>query len=118
MATSLILTSLPRDASSALSSAGTFPNAKVTVNFKPVGSAPLLNRQVVTITSTQRFETVVGWLRKRLKVTEKESVFLYVNSSFAPSLDEVVGNLHRVSRNSDEVGNDLKDEADILEIVL
>jgi hypothetical protein len=30
-------------------------------------------------------------------VGEKESVFLYVNSSFAPSLDEVVGNLHRVS---------------------
>jgi ubiquitin-like protein ATG12 len=26
-----------------------------------------------------------------------ESVFLYVNSSFAPALDEVVGNLHRVS---------------------
>lgn len=26
-----------------------------------------------------------------------ESVFCYVNSSFAPSLDEVVGNLHRVS---------------------
>jgi hypothetical protein len=40
---------------------------------------------------------VVGWLRKKLRVGEKESVFLYVNSSFAPSLDEVVGNLHRVS---------------------
>ena len=26
-----------------------------------------------------------------------DSVFLYVNSSFAPALDEVVGNLHRVS---------------------
>ncbi|EPE25574.1 Ubiquitin-like protein [Glarea lozoyensis ATCC 20868] len=95
MATSLILTALPHDATTALATAGTFPNAKVTVNFKPVGSAPLLNRAVVTISSTQRFETVVGWLRKRLKVTEKESVFLYVNSSFAPSLDEVVGNLHR-----------------------
>ena len=26
-----------------------------------------------------------------------DSVFLYVNSSFAPALDEIVGNLHRVS---------------------
>jgi ubiquitin-like protein ATG12 len=31
-----------------------------------------------------------------LRVSERESVFLYVNSSFAPALDEVVGNLHRV----------------------
>ncbi len=28
---------------------------------------------------------------------EMDSVFLYVNSSFAPALDEIVGNLHRVS---------------------
>ena len=28
---------------------------------------------------------------------EMDSVFLYVNSTFAPALDEVVGNLHRVS---------------------
>lgn len=26
-----------------------------------------------------------------------DSVFLYVNSTFAPALDEIVGNLHRVS---------------------
>lgn len=25
-----------------------------------------------------------------------DSVFLYINSSFAPALDELVGNLHRV----------------------
>lgn len=57
----------------------------------------MLQKPVVTITSTQRFETVVGWLRRKLKVGEGESVFLYVNSAFAPALDEVVGNLHRVS---------------------
>jgi ubiquitin-like protein ATG12 len=31
-----------------------------------------------------------------LKVAENESVFLYINSTFAPALDEVVGNLWRV----------------------
>ncbi len=49
------------------------------------------------ISSTQRFEAVVAYLRRVLKVGERDSVFLYVNSSFAPALDEVVGNLHRVS---------------------
>ena len=40
---------------------------------------------------------MVAYLRKVLRVGNGESVFLYVNSSFAPALDEVVGNLHRVS---------------------
>lgn len=96
LASSMILTALPRDAASALSSAGEFAKAKVTVRFKPVGSAPMLRQQVCRISSTQRFEAVVAYLRRVLKVTDTDSVFLYVNSSFAPALDEVVGNLHRV----------------------
>ena len=51
------------------------------------------------ISSTQRFEQVVAYLRRVLRVGDAESVFLYINSSFAPALDEVVGNLHRVSNN-------------------
>lgn len=97
MASSMVLTALPRDASSALANAGEFPNPKVMVHFKPVGSAPMVPKQVVKVSSTQKFETVVGWVRKKLKVAPTDSVFLYVNSSFAPALDEVVGNLHRVS---------------------
>lgn len=47
--------------------------------------------------SAQRFEFVVRFLRRRLQVAEAESVFCYVNSVFAPGLDEGVGNLWRVS---------------------
>lgn len=36
------------------------------------------------------------FLRKRLKLADHDSVFCYVNSVFAPSLDEGVGNLWRV----------------------
>ena len=50
--------------------------------------------------SSQRFEFVVKFLRKRLQVKESESVFCYVNSVFAPGLDEGVGNLWRVSLSS------------------
>jgi len=69
----------------------------VTVRFKAVGSAPILKQQVCRINATQRFEAVVAYLRRVLKCGPQDSVFLYVNSTFAPALDEIVGNLHRVS---------------------
>lgn len=40
---------------------------------------------------------MVAYLRRVLKLGPGDSVFLYVNSCFAPSLEEVVGNLHMVS---------------------
>ena len=40
---------------------------------------------------------MVAYLRRVLKCGPTDSVFLYVNSTFAPALDEIVGNLHRVS---------------------
>jgi ubiquitin-like protein ATG12 len=96
MASSVILSTLPRDATTALSTAAEFPKPKVTVHFKAVGSAPELKRKLCQISSTQRFEVVVAYLRRTLKVGDMDSVFLYINSSFAPALDEIVGNLHRV----------------------
>lgn len=97
MSASTMLLSLPRDATTALAAAGAFPQEKVVVRFKPVGSAPPLRRELVKVLSAQKFETVVGYLRRTLKVQDTESVFLYVNNTFAPALDEVVGNLWRVS---------------------
>ncbi|POS82189.1 hypothetical protein EPUL_005687, partial [Erysiphe pulchra] len=103
LASSSHLTHLPIDVTNALSTIGEFPKKKVTVYFTPVGSAPTLrqnvrSRELRTVfknTSTQRFEVVVSYLRRTLRITENESIFVYVNSSFAPALDEVVGNLHR-----------------------
>jgi ubiquitin-like protein ATG12 len=96
MAASTVLTALPRDATAALAAAGGFPQDKVVVRFRPVGSAPAIRRDLVKVASTHKFESVVAYLRKMLKVAETESVFLYINSTFAPALDEVVGNLWRV----------------------
>lgn len=96
MTASVVLTALPQDASSALASAGDFKQAKVVVRFKAVGSAPQLQREVRKISATQKFEAVVLHLRKALRVASSDGLFLYVNSAFAPALDEVVGNLHRV----------------------
>ncbi len=96
MTASTVLMTLPRDAAAALATAGGFDKEKVVVRFRPVGAAPPVRREVCKISATQKFEAVVAYLRRVLKVKDTDSVFLYVNSTFAPALDEIVGNLHRV----------------------
>lgn len=101
MASSMVLSNLPRDAAKALSQANTQDKVFAKVLFKPVGSAPPMpGRPLCKISSVQRFEAVVAYLRRQLKVGPTDSVFLYVNSTFAPALDEVVGNLHRCFKDS------------------
>ena len=55
-----------------------------------------LKNRVFKISASQKFETVVKFLRKKLDCKETDSVFCYVNSVFAPGLDEGVGGLWRV----------------------
>lgn len=98
LSASVQLQDLDKDASLALTTAAPFAADKVVVRFKPVGAAPALSQDVCKITSERRFEEVVRYLRRKLKCKDTDSVFLYVNSAFAPSLDEIVGNLHQVSR--------------------
>ncbi|KAH8887535.1 ubiquitin-like autophagy protein Apg12 [Thozetella sp. PMI_491] len=96
MSASTLLMSLPRDATAALAAVPGFPKPKVPVRFKPVGNAPtfqIRGGMQANVSSTQKFEVVARFLRKQLKVSEQDHVFLYINNTFAPSLDEVVGNL-------------------------
>jgi len=101
MTASTLLLGLPRDATAALAGAAAAGDlageAKVVVRWKPVGSAPAVRHARSRISAAQRFEAVVLYLRRQLRARDSDSVFLYVNSAFAPALDEVVGNLHRVS---------------------
>lgn len=95
----------------------------MTIRFQPVGSAPQLRQRVFKVSSKNRFETVVGFLGRKLAAAggaaaagegggvgggkgeggggsggqQKQQVFCYVNSVFAPGLDEGVGGLWRVS---------------------
>lgn len=108
MTASLVLAQLPRDATAALAEAhahaeqilgGLPPSQKIVVRFKAVGSAPPLPAKRLALSRVgagQRFEAVVAYLRRVLKVRPGEGVCLYVNNCFAPALDEVVGNLWRV----------------------
>ncbi|KAI0026144.1 ubiquitin-like autophagy protein Apg12 [Xylariomycetidae sp. FL0641] len=106
MTASAVLGSLPRDASAALraSAADGGGGGKVVVRFKAVGAAPPLRGRgdVRKISGAQRFEAVAAHLRRALRLAPADGLFLYVNSCFAPALDEVVGNLHRCFKDSND----------------
>ncbi|KAL4865603.1 hypothetical protein BDV12DRAFT_174415 [Aspergillus spectabilis] len=103
MSASIVLTSLPRDAHQALADAEAVDTGKVTVRFQPLASAPILKNRVFKISASQKFETVVSFLRKKLNCKDTDSVICYVNSVFAPGLDEGVGGLWRCFKTDDQL---------------
>lgn len=62
-----------------------------------MGAAPALKRDTYKIEDSRRFENVAVFLRGKLELGPEVQLLLYVNLSFAPALDEVVGNLWSVS---------------------
>uniref|UniRef100_A0A6U2ITK3 Ubiquitin-like protein ATG12 n=1 Tax=Pseudictyota dubia TaxID=2749911 RepID=A0A6U2ITK3_9STRA len=69
---------------------------KVKVHFVAVGSAPLMKKTKFAVASDQRFAFVASFLRRMLKLgtDSGDSLFLYVNSAFVPSPDELLGDLN------------------------
>merc|ERR1712070_461594 len=65
-------------------------DGKVVVKLQAVGGAPPLRQTKFKINATEPFEKVVDFIRRQLN---RDTVFLYCNSSFAPSLDETIGDL-------------------------
>ncbi|KAL4978803.1 ubiquitin-like protein ATG12 [Aspergillus desertorum] len=103
LSASVLLNSLPRDAHQAMSDAEAIDTGKVTVRFQPLASAPILKNRVFKISASQKFETVVNFLRKKLNCKDTDSVICYVNSVFAPGLDEGVGGLWRCFKTDDQL---------------
>ncbi|KPI40193.1 Ubiquitin-like protein ATG12 [Cyphellophora attinorum] len=103
---------LPTDARTALNQiASTLdpPSHKITVRFHAIGDAPPLKQKVAKVSASNTFATIVKFLRKRLypegggEGREADGLFCYVNSVFAPGLDEGVGNLWRCFKVDDQL---------------
>ncbi|KAI9314317.1 ubiquitin-like protein Atg12, partial [Dichotomocladium elegans] len=67
----------------------------VVVRFRAIGNAPILKQSFYKITASNKFQTVIQFLRKELKCQGSDPLFLYINSAFAPAPDEIVGSLFR-----------------------
>ncbi|KAJ2742390.1 Ubiquitin-like protein [Coemansia sp. BCRC 34301] len=68
---------------------------KIVVKFRSIGNAPILKKSVYKISSAQRFQALIVFLRKELGYKAIEPLFVYVNSAFSPAPDETVYNLVR-----------------------
>jgi ubiquitin-like protein ATG12 len=67
---------------------------KIKIHFVAVGSAPLLKKSKFAIAADQRFASVVAFLRKMITAESSSSLFLYCNSAFCPSPDELLQDLN------------------------
>jgi len=69
--------------------------SKVVVRFKAVGNAPIMKTNFYKITSSNRFQTVIQFLRKELGWKPGDSLFTYINLAFSPAPDDTVSNLYK-----------------------
>jgi len=66
------------------------PVRKVVVMYKATGDAPILKQTKFKIDASENFAKVVDFLRRQLR---RDSLFVYLNSAFSPSLDEKLSSL-------------------------
>ncbi|KAM3244212.1 hypothetical protein ACQJBY_055875 [Aegilops geniculata] len=71
--------------------AGSDDDQKVVVCLRSLGSAPMLRRNKFKISGREKFSKIIEFLCRQL---HKDTLFVYVNSSFSPSPDELIIDLY------------------------
>lgn len=68
---------------------------KVVVIFKNVANAPILKQSKFKVSTSKTIASMIELLRKAAtgKIESSQSVFIYINQTFAPSPDQTVQNL-------------------------
>ncbi|KAF8233848.1 putative ubiquitin-like modifier [Tricholoma matsutake] len=86
---------IPEEALRALETYKKKDPSKVIVRFKAVGNAPIMKQNFYKITSSNRFQAVIQFLRKELGWQAGEPLFTYINLAFSPAPDDTVSNLFK-----------------------
>ncbi|GFO02513.1 ubiquitin-like protein atg12 [Plakobranchus ocellatus] len=66
---------------------------KVDILLKHAGDAPIMNKRKWTVDRTKKISWVADFIKKYIKSDSTESLFLYVNQSFAPAPDTDLGSI-------------------------
>lgn len=66
---------------------------KVIIRLKATGNAPILKQQVFKLSSLNKFQKVSLFIRKALTLSDSDSLYCYINSSFIPSNEDLLGDL-------------------------
>ena len=64
--------------------------AKVIIMFKAVGDAPLLKQSKFKTLGSEPLRKIVDFLRKQI---QRDAVFVYLKSSFAPGMEDSIQSL-------------------------
>ncbi|XP_029845789.1 ubiquitin-like protein ATG12 [Ixodes scapularis] len=67
---------------------------KIDVLLKATGDAPIMQKRKWAVSASMKVMDIADFIRKYLKLEQSESLFLYINQAFAPSLDQEVSNLY------------------------
>ncbi|KAI8387035.1 ubiquitin-like protein Atg12 [Blakeslea trispora] len=73
-------------------------DTKVIVIFRAIGNAPILKQKIFKLTASNKFQTVIQFLRKQLRYQGSDplaSMKIKSSIAFSPSPDETVANLHK-----------------------
>jgi len=76
---------------------------RITLVLKSAGNAPQLKQTKFHVARDKTVAWVLTFLRKATKLDASESLFLYVNQSFSPSLDFELGPLYDCYKASDSL---------------
>ena len=67
---------------------------KVKIHLVAVGSAPILKKSKFLLDAKSPFSTLQNRLRKMLQLTDKDTLYLYVQQSFTPCSNDWIGDLN------------------------
>jgi len=68
--------------------------SKIEIRLQATGDAPIMKQRNYKVEPAKKISEIIAFVRKYLKLDEKENLFLYVNQAFAPSPDQTILNLH------------------------
>lgn len=68
--------------------------AKIDVLLRATGDAPIMKKKRWAVEGEKPVGWVSDFIRKYLKLDTSDSLFLYVNQSFAPAPDQLIRNLY------------------------
>jgi len=82
------------ETSSAVASPAPQLKSKIDILLKATGDAPIMKKRKWAVEQNKKIGSINEFIKKYLKCSPSESLFLYINQSFAPSPDVEVGTLY------------------------
>jgi len=78
-------------------------DCKVTIHLRATGDAPILKRNKFKVSGGNNFAGLIELLRKQLRFKENETLFLFVNTAFSPSPEEVIWDVYECFKTENEL---------------